>query len=51
MSKRVHQEGVKGGFKDNHKDGFKKPLKKRVVEEVFFAKRQEKKAKRKFGDL
>ena len=53
--RQAHQEGVKGEFKgrfkDNHKDGFKKPAKKRVVEEVFFAKRQEKKAKRKFGDL
>lgn len=53
--KRAYQEGVKGEFKgrvkDTNKDGFKKPFKKRAVEEVFFAKRQEKKAKRKFGDL
>ncbi|STZ00995.1 ATP-dependent RNA helicase rhlE [Moraxella lacunata] len=33
------------------RDGMKKPYKKRAVEEVFFAKRQEKKAKRKFGEL
>ncbi|OPH39273.1 DEAD/DEAH box helicase [Moraxella equi] len=33
------------------RDGVKKPYKKRAVEEVFFAKRQEKKAKRKFGEL
>ncbi len=36
-----------GGFKD----GAKKPYKKRVTEEVFFAKRQEKRDKRRFGEL
>ncbi|UYZ75697.1 DEAD/DEAH box helicase [Moraxella bovis] len=37
--------------KSGGRDGVKKPYKKRAVEEIFFAKRQEKKVKRKFGDL
>lgn len=45
-----HKDGRQMARFDS-KDGAKKPYKKRATEEVFFAKRQDKKAKRKFGEL
>ncbi|UYZ81248.1 DEAD/DEAH box helicase [Moraxella bovis] len=45
------RKGGKETAKFGGRDGMKKSYKKRAVEEMFFAKRQEKKAKRKFGEL